>query len=76
MHVWDATDYRANSSAQLGLGRDFLGRLLDGFEAALSLQDAEAIARHRQALEEFLNRHDAGAGGPDAPEDEDDWYRP
>jgi trans-aconitate methyltransferase len=27
MHVWDATDYRANSSAQLALARDFLGRL-------------------------------------------------
>jgi trans-aconitate 2-methyltransferase len=27
MHVWDAADYRANSSAQLGLARDFLSRI-------------------------------------------------
>jgi molecular chaperone HscC len=57
-------------------GRDLLGQLLDGFEAALGMQDAEAIARHRQALEAFLDRHDAGPDGPGATEDEDDWYRP
>jgi len=39
--------------------RDLLGRLLDGFEAALNLHDADAIARNRQVLEEFLDRHDA-----------------
>ena len=27
MHVWDAADYRANLSAQLGLARDFLSRV-------------------------------------------------
>jgi len=27
MHVWDATDYRANSSAQLVLARDFMRRI-------------------------------------------------
>jgi len=27
MHVWDATDYRANSSAQLALARDFMRRI-------------------------------------------------
>src|SRR5262245_33898460 len=27
MHVWDAADYRANSSAQLALARDFLSRI-------------------------------------------------
>ncbi len=34
--------------------REVLSRLLDGFEEALSLQDPGAIARHREALEEFL----------------------
>jgi trans-aconitate methyltransferase len=33
MHVWDAADYRANSSAQLGLARDFLGRIAIPAEA-------------------------------------------
>ena len=27
MHVWDATDYRANSSMQLMLARDFMRRI-------------------------------------------------
>src|SRR5262249_14887291 len=34
--------------------REVLSRLLDGFEEALSLQDPDGIARHREALEEFL----------------------
>jgi molecular chaperone HscC len=55
-------------------GREALSRLLDGFEAALNLQDAEAIERHRAALEQFLNHHDSGLG--DDPRGEDDWYRP
>ncbi len=55
-------------------GREMLGQLLDGFEAALNLQDAEAIERHRSVLEQFLDRHDTG--GADGPEGEDDWYRP
>jgi molecular chaperone HscC len=55
-------------------GRELLGMLLDGFEAALNLQDRAAIERHRAALEAFLDRHDAGTG--DNPPDEDDWYRP
>jgi molecular chaperone HscC len=53
-------------------GRELLSRLLDGLEGALNLQDAQAIERHRAALEEFLNRHDSGeedGGG-------DDWFRP
>jgi molecular chaperone HscC len=54
--------------------REMLSQLLDGFEAALSLQDTEAIERHRAVLEEFLDRHDAGLG--DDPREEDDWYRP
>jgi molecular chaperone HscC len=52
--------------------REVLSQLLDGFEAALNLQDSEAIERHRAALEEFLNRHDSGQEN----EEEDDWYRP
>jgi molecular chaperone HscC len=40
--------------------RDYLGHLLDGFETALGLQDPESIARHRDALKEFLDLHDAG----------------
>jgi molecular chaperone HscC len=55
-------------------GRATLGMLLDGFEAALGLQDAEAIERHRAALTDFLNRYDSGSA--DEPEGEDDWYRP
>jgi molecular chaperone HscC len=41
-------------------GRQVLGTLLDGFEQALGLQDLAAIELHRQALQEFLDRHDAG----------------
>jgi molecular chaperone HscC len=54
--------------------RDVLGQLLDGFEAALNLQDAAAIARHKAALEEFLDRHDAGPDGDDdeVPYEDDD----
>jgi molecular chaperone HscC len=55
-------------------GREALGQLLDGFEAALNLQEAEAIERHRTALEQFLDRHDTGFG--DDTREEDDWYRP
>ncbi len=57
-------------------GRVILGQLLDGFEAALAMQNAEAIERHRAALQEFLERADAG-GSDDAPEnDHDDWNKP
>jgi len=38
--------------------RDVLGDLLDGFESALELQDAEAIERFRQELDIFLSRFD------------------
>lgn len=55
-------------------GRLMLGQLLDGFESALNLQEAEAIESHRSALEQFLDHHDAGLG--DDPREEDDWYRP
>lgn len=54
--------------------REMLGMLLDGFEGALNLQDADGINRHRTALEGFLDRYDARLG--DEPEEEDDWYRP
>jgi molecular chaperone HscC len=53
-------------------GREVLGRLLDGFETALALQEPGAIERNRQALQEFLDRHDAG----DTGYGEDDWYAP
>ena len=38
--------------------RDRLSMMLDGFEAALSMQDGESIVRHREALEIFLNAFD------------------
>jgi molecular chaperone HscC len=53
--------------------REHLNRLLDGLEGALNLQDAEAIGLHRAALEEFLERFDAGQ---DKGEGDDDWFRP
>jgi molecular chaperone HscC len=56
-------------------GRELLGQLLDGFEAAMEIQDPEAIRRHRAALEQFLDQHDAGPGDP-SHEEYDDWYRP
>jgi molecular chaperone HscC len=43
-------------------GREVLGRLLDGFEGALELQDRAAIDRQRQALEQFLDRFEGGGG--------------
>lgn len=52
--------------------RDELGRLLDGFEAALSGQDAGAIVRHREALELFLSRIDADPAGDEEESGRDD----
>jgi molecular chaperone HscC len=54
-------------------GRDVLGQLLDGFEAALEMQDPAAIERHRDALQAFLDRCDAG---DDQGYGHDDWYTP
>jgi molecular chaperone HscC len=51
-------------------GREELGQLLDGFESALAMQDAEVIARHYEALEMFLSLHDedvTGDGDDDLP---------
>jgi molecular chaperone HscC len=56
--------------------RDRLGQLLDGFEAALSLQDPASITRHRDILQEFLDRHDRGPDNPRPEGPDDDWYRP
>jgi molecular chaperone HscC len=42
--------------------RDFLNQLLDGFEEALAMRDAEAIERHRAALSEFLDRFELTSG--------------
>ena len=39
--------------------REVLSELLDGFEGALGMQDGESIERHREALESFLDDHDA-----------------
>jgi molecular chaperone HscC len=41
-------------------GREILGQLLDGFEAALELREADAIERNREALQEFLDRWEGG----------------
>ena len=38
--------------------RRVLSDMLDGFEEALDLGDAEAIERHREALQQFLDQHD------------------
>jgi molecular chaperone HscC len=56
-------------------GRVVLGQLLDGFEAALAMQNEEAIQRNRAALQAFVERADAG-WSDNAPEnDDDDWYK-
>lgn len=57
-------------------GRDALSRLLDGFEAAMELADQEAIERHRAALEQFLDDHDARFDKTDRERGDDDWYQP
>jgi len=54
-------------------GRNALGILLDGFEAALEMGETEAMERHRQALQEFLDRHDQGLGDYSLENDDDDW---
>jgi molecular chaperone HscC len=40
--------------------RHMLAEILDGFEAALNLGEADMIVRHQKALEEFLARFDRG----------------
>jgi molecular chaperone HscC len=47
------------------VAQQHLGQLLDGFEAALELQEKDTIERFRQALEEFLNGHDLTSGDND-----------
>lgn len=42
--------------------RNFLSQLLDGFEAALGMQDASAIELNRSALSDFLDRYDSSSG--------------
>jgi molecular chaperone HscC len=51
--------------------RERLSMMLDGFEDALSLQDGELIARHREALEMFLSAYDTSTG-PDADDADPD----
>jgi molecular chaperone HscC len=55
-------------------GREALGLLLDGFEAALESQEVETIQRHRQALQEFLDRHDQGFNDYSPGTDDDDRF--
>jgi molecular chaperone HscC len=50
--------------------RDELSRLLDGFEAALSMQEPETIERHREALELFLSRVDDDPAAEDETRDD------
>jgi molecular chaperone HscC len=57
-------------------GRVILGQLLDGFEAALSMQNEEAISRNRDALQQFIERTDAGWSDNETENDDDDWYKP
>jgi molecular chaperone HscC len=56
--------------------RVILGQLLDGFEAALAMQNEEAIERNRAALQEFLERADAGWSDNSRENDDDEWYKP
>ena len=51
--------------------RSQLSVLLDGFEAALSMQDKDIIERHRHALEIFLSAYDSSTE-PDGDEKPDD----
>ncbi len=44
--------------------RRALGELMDGFEGGLESQDQEAIARWREALQEFLDYHDPAGDDP------------
>ena len=50
--------------------RQILGELIDGFEAALEIQESEVIVRHREELTEFLDR--AEHGYLEEPPDEQD----
>ena len=57
-------------------GRVVLGQLLDGFESSLSMQNEEAIDRNRSALQEFIDRAEAGWSDDAEGGDDDDWYKP
>jgi molecular chaperone HscC len=41
--------------------REVLGELLHGLETALEMQEPDAIGRHREALQRFLDRYDTGS---------------
>jgi molecular chaperone HscC len=58
-----------------GEKRAILGELLDGFEQALEVDGPELIAKHRAALEAFLDRYETGSDEPEEG-DRDDWYNP
>jgi molecular chaperone HscC len=55
--------------------RELLSQLLDGFEAALELQDAAALESHRETLKAFLDRFEGDSEG-DSGEKDNDWYTP
>jgi len=42
--------------------QQYLGELLDGFEATLELGEKDAIERYREALQEFLDANDSSLG--------------
>jgi molecular chaperone HscC len=52
--------------------RDRLGALLDGFEAALELQDPEVVERHREELTALLDWFERGFEGNPLDEQEDE----
>lgn len=53
--------------------RHLLSDLMDGFEAALETQEADAIERNRNALQQFLDRQE-GDFDQNAGANDDDWY--
>ncbi|MBD3672436.1 MAG: Hsp70 family protein [Planctomycetaceae bacterium] len=55
--------------------REQLDLMLKGFEEAIELQDEELIARHREALENFVNLFDFSEEDDNDPQSEqtDDW---
>jgi molecular chaperone HscC len=57
-------------------GRDQLSQLLDGFEAAMEMNDPPALERHREALSAFLDRHDRSSGDYFTGGGDEDWYQP
>jgi molecular chaperone HscC len=55
--------------------RRLLAEALDGFEAALNFGETEVIHRHREALEELLERFDRGFDENSLDGDDDDRWK-